>query len=30
MYALWKTLSVQRVWTTKPIKDTGSGIKYYK
>lgn len=25
-----KTLSVQRVWTTKPIKDTGSGIKYYK
>ena len=25
-----KILSVQRVWATKPIKDVGSGIKYYK
>lgn len=25
-----KVLSVQRIWTTKPIKDVGSGIKYYK
>nr|DAU41271.1 MAG TPA: hypothetical protein [Crassvirales sp.] len=25
-----KILSIQRVWTTKPIKDVGSGIKYYK
>ena len=25
-----KILSVQKVQTTKPIKDVGSGIKYYK